>query len=326
MSIHGNLFAESVLATEDMSALQYKVVTVDGTICNNEVDGYGILLNKPQSGQVATVAVAGLIKGQAGGTISKGDFLTSGDSGFLFACNSGIQSCGIATIAANSGSLVTGWFTFNGNKILAKGLQKGQILMATGSNGVGWKELVWKDEKGEKYFDSTGPNAPSLAVYAGNARGLAFASGDLMNYDFHMQHDYALGTDLFLHAHWLHNGTAISGALAIEFDVDYAKGHQQESFGQRVIQTFSFNTSSIGNVPQLEHRIDEIQISATAASSTQLATGRIEPDGILAAQVKLAAQPTITGGTSSAVFILKADLHYLADRIGTLNKSPDFYS
>lgn len=68
----------SLTASEDLSSSQFSLVKIsgDGTVakCSAVTDKpFGILQNKPESGQAATVATGGISKCAAGGAITAGN-------------------------------------------------------------------------------------------------------------------------------------------------------------------------------------------------------------------------------------------------------------
>jgi hypothetical protein len=115
MSANGVSEKVAIPAAADLSAAQYKIVDVAGTISAANSAALGVLYNKPKSGEGATVAVSGHMKAYAGGTITKGARLKVTTSGFLVVVASGDGTCGKSMAAANSGSLVE----FVGNFALA---------------------------------------------------------------------------------------------------------------------------------------------------------------------------------------------------------------
>jgi len=114
----------------------------------------------------------------------------------------------------------------------------------------------------------------------------------------------------------------VSGTFTATCVATYAKGHNQQGFSAPVTTTVSYNTVDITTTPQYRHRVDEIQLSATTPSGSQLDTDDIEPDGILMITLKLTSDPSVTGG---GVFIHTADLHYQSTNIGTKSKVPNFW-
>lgn len=76
----------SIEASADLSALQFTAVKMgtgrkiaSATAATDTI--IGVLMNKPVSGQPGEVAIAGIAKGIAGGTIAAGDKLTATTGG-----------------------------------------------------------------------------------------------------------------------------------------------------------------------------------------------------------------------------------------------------
>lgn len=107
MSTSGVNSAISVVAGADLSAFQYKIVAVDGTLAATNAVALGVLQNKPKINEYASVAYAGHMKAYVGGgSIAAGDQLAVTTSGYLIknvTSTSGIV--GRALKAATSGSL-----------------------------------------------------------------------------------------------------------------------------------------------------------------------------------------------------------------------------
>lgn len=203
----------------------------------------------------------------------------------------------------------------------------GQIIVAKGDGTVDFEVPVWKDLIGDITPKTSGPGAPTLTAFrGGNVRGFAYSAGDDGDCVFHIPHDYKPGSDLFVHLHWAHNGTAISGNLVVGLSVTYAKGHAQAIYAAEINPNITVATPNIATVPQYSHRIDEIQLSAAAPTASQLDSALIEPDGIILLHFDVTTIPTITGGTPNEPFILTLDLHYQSTYVGTKNKVPNFYS
>jgi hypothetical protein len=201
------------------------------------------------------------------------------------------------------------------------------VLPKTSSEGIqvdpAAATFPWHGITGMALFNTAGANAPTIAAYrGGNGRLLKFIANDRMDYVFHIPHDYAPGTDIHAHVHWLHNGTAISGNASFRLDYSYAKGHNQANFPAEKQQTITYATTNIATTPQYRHRIDEIVISDATGSGNYLDRTTFEVDGIITMGLALTSLPTITGGD---LFIFTADLHYQSTGIGTKQKAPNFY-
>lgn len=181
----------------------------------------------------------------------------------------------------------------------------------------------WADIIGDISPKTTGAGTPVRTNYNGNIAGFAFVANDIVDLVFHMPHDYVPGSDIFLHVHWSHNGTAITGNVVFTHYSTYAKGHNQANFPAEVTGTITYNTTNIATTPQYRHRVDELQLSTAGGSASMLNTTDLEVDGLVLITLKLTTLPTITGGN---LFIHTADLHYQSTGIGTKAKAPDFWT
>jgi hypothetical protein len=187
----------------------------------------------------------------------------------------------------------------------------------------------WRDLIGRISPREVGGTAPTLAVYRGGAvREYAFAANDLADLQFHWPHDWVPGTDVFIHVHWSHHGTAISGSIVFDFFSTFAKGFGGSIFPAEIQTTLTVSTPNIATIPQYSHRVDEIQLSAASPTGNQLDTDDFEVDGLLLTNFRVTTIPTITGGATNEPFVHHIDLHYQSTGMGTKNKapSPTFYS
>lgn len=195
------------------------------------------------------------------------------------------------------------------------------IEVDTVSPSFGWRDLL-----GIMRPDPGGANSPVLAaVRGGLCREFFYGANDKLDLDFHIPHDYLKGSDVFLHIHWGHIGTAISGNFVVTFTHTYAKGHNQAIFPAEKAVVMTYNTVDITTTPQYIHRIDEIQLSVSGGSSTQIDTALLEPDGVIMLDMTATTIPTITGGGTNKPFICYTDIHYQSTSIATKQRAPDFY-
>lgn len=107
-------FDDHVTAGADLSSHQYKVINIAGTIAANADAAYGILKNKPQSGEQAQVKVIGRAMALAGAGIAANSKLKV-QSGYLIAVASGDNNVPVGKIlsgAANSGDIITAAVNF----------------------------------------------------------------------------------------------------------------------------------------------------------------------------------------------------------------------
>jgi|WetSurMetagenome_2_1015567.scaffolds.fasta_scaffold02376_19 hypothetical protein len=205
------------------------------------------------------------------------------------------------------------------NLVLPKTSGKGiQVDVTTPTFG-------WKDLRGNVITDPAGGDAPVLTVYrAGSVREYLYGATKKADIRFHIPHDYVPGTDIYLHIHWSHNGTAISGNFVCTCIYTYAKSHSQATFPAEKTILVSVSTPTIAAIPQYEHILSEVQLSAAAPSGSQIDSALLEPDGIILMNLEVTTLPTITGG-SNGVFIHYIDLHYQSTQLATKAKAPYFY-
>ncbi len=104
----------TIEAGEDLSSSQYLAICLDdGKVATTGEEAAGILLNKPESGQHATLAYVGEIDYLAGGAITKGAKLTVGAGGYVTAADSSDTVVGEAKETITSGSIGIGMFAFS---------------------------------------------------------------------------------------------------------------------------------------------------------------------------------------------------------------------
>ncbi len=197
------------------------------------------------------------------------------------------------------------------------------------TSGVGVKiedSYGWKDLIGDVSPKAGSGAAPTQKNFMTNIRGWSYSANDQFDCAFHIPHDYAPGTDLFVHVHWGHNGTNISGTARFDLWATYAKGHQQQAFSAAKNTPVIVSGLNIANTPQYLHRVDETQLSTPGGSASQLDTAQIEVDGLILISGTVTTIPSISGSaTSNAPFIFTVDLHYQSTGLPTKNKAPNFY-
>lgn len=175
-------------------------------------------------------------------------------------------------------------------------------------------KLGWRDNVIEMTIRE-GLTAPQMTEFRDQLHLLAFPAGAMTEVfgNFHVDHDYALGTALYPHIHWTTN-SATTGTVRWGIEWTLAKGHQQMSFGPTT--TVYVEQASTGT--PFMHYIAEVS-DANAIPGTN-----VEPDTFILMRVfRDAAHPNDT--FSDQVFGIALDLHYQADRATTPNKAPNFY-
>ncbi len=180
----------------------------------------------------------------------------------------------------------------------------------------------WRDLEGPIRPRSGGAGKPTLTTYRAPLEEYAFVANDVVDLTFHWPHDWVPGTDIYLHIHWSHTGTNVTGSLVVDYSWSFAKGHNQESFPAPSTFTQTFTGLNITDYPQYQHNIGESQFSAAVPSGGQVDADSLEADGLMFIQAKPTTIPTVTGGS---FFIHYVDIHYQSSNLGTKGKAPPFF-
>jgi hypothetical protein len=209
----------------------------------------------------------------------------------------------------------------------------GIVIGSDSTDGIKLDEVApaygWKDIVGHIQSDTTASaNKPDFNVYLNGISQYQFTGdSDEVFVNFHIPHDYVPGTHLYLHVHWSQNVVDTGGPAAApgdvkwQFEVTYAKGHQQMSF-VTPITTFVVQTAS-GVLRQ--HMVAEVQISDVTPSASMLASADIEVDGIILARI-FRLSGDVADTLNQAPFLHFADIHYQSTGLPTKNKAPNFYA
>ncbi len=173
----------------------------------------------------------------------------------------------------------------------------------------------WRDLKGDINVRGNGSNNPVWAAFRDGLYAYDFHAS-VMNeawVSYHIDHDYAPGTPVYLHAHWAPK-TVNTGVVRFGFEYAIAKGHDQEAFPT---STTVYVESNISSNRQYKHMVAEIGTGISSAS--------IEPDSLIL--VRIFRDATHINDTFPDVApVLTADCHYQADRVATKNRAPNFYA
>lgn len=211
---------------------------------------------------------------------------------------------------------------FTGNLVMAKAPGTGVKLGNIVTNSYGWNDLIGI------LSHNKGGTAPILSpVIGGQVQEFAYTSGEQGGNAYHIKHDHAPNTDMFIHLHWMHNGTAISGNLVVDYYFTYAKSHQQAIFTAEKNLTITIPTPNITSIPRYQHMLSEIQLSSMTPNANQLDSALLEPDGEILMHMTVTTAPTTTGSSRlNSVFIFHVDIHYQSTGLTTINKAPNFYA
>jgi hypothetical protein len=186
----------------------------------------------------------------------------------------------------------------------------------------------FRDLLGEIKILSPGATDPTLVVFRDSIKAFSFSnvSTNEAHFHFHIPHDYVPGSDIFIHTHWSQNivdtgGPAgVPGDVKWQFEISYAKGHNQAAFPASFITSVIATASST----QYQHIISEVQLSSLAPSATEIDSSIIEPDGLI--MVRGFRDPTDAADTLDQVpFLHYIDIHYQSTNMATKQKAPNFY-
>ncbi len=310
----------------------FRCVSASGALATAaEGDVIGVSLLAGASGDRIPCAQSGVLKMTAAGAIAQYDEVSCVASGKIATLDtdSTDRGVGIALWAALAdGDVIP--VQFYGPKHINEPTRflDGSLNLDS-SQAIGILidgAFAWRDCIASAIYRDVGAGSPTRSAFQGNVNSLFYGANDNSDMHFHVPHDYAHGTDIFVHAHWGHNGTAISGSLIVNFETTVAKGHNQANFTSTVTTTMTVSTPDIATVPRYRHRIDEFQLSAASPGAGQIASSLLEPDTLVMINVKPTTIPTITGGSPDQPAIFEVDLHYQSTGIGTKQKAPDFYA
>lgn len=173
-----------------------------------------------------------------------------------------------------------------------------------------------------KYYDIP-LNPAVMSIYKGGIYQKQFEEGKKWGVDFHLPHDYALGTDIFVHVHWSHNSAVVTGGSATwKFEASYSKGHNQEVFGNNKLVALVQDA----NTNAYFHQIAETAMSVSGGSSTNFDTDALEVDGNILSTLSLDSNDIETSNASVVnPFVHHIDIHYQSTGLATINRNPDFY-
>lgn len=188
----------------------------------------------------------------------------------------------------------------------------------------GDETYAWHDLHSTLHTDPLAGNAPAFVSYHGNLKARQFDVGDEAFIEFHVPHDYVVGSTIYIHAHWSHDSSTVTGgSVTWLFEALYAKGHNQQAFG-----TTSVNISVTENasLSQHQHMVAETAMTSEFGGATTFPVGDIEPDGVFICRVTLNANNITDSVTQPKPFLHFVDLHYQSTNVGTKNKSPSFWA
>ncbi len=223
----------------------------------------------------------------------------------------------ITDVISSSSTITTTSTVTADTLILNKASGKG-IKVDTASPTFGFRDLL-----GDMTAKNVGASKPTHTTFRDGLLAFRFGAGDEEYFQFHIPHDYAQGTDIFLHFHWGHNSALVTGgSITLEYEASYSNGHDGGAFPASVSGTVVGAASLV----QYRHILTEVQISAASPSASQLDSDDFEPDGVIMMTSGVFANNITSSGGVPDPFIFYVDIHYQSTNVGTKDKAPDFYA
>lgn len=181
----------------------------------------------------------------------------------------------------------------------------------TTTSNYGWKDII--SDINIRSQGGNGNDDPTWAVFRNGVWAFRFSASSMNEcwINFHINHDYALGTPIYLHVHWSNSGTN-TGVVRWGFEYTIQKGHQQGVFPATT--TVYVEQAAVA---QYEHQLAEINPGITSTD--------LEPDSLVLVRLFRDA-PHANDTCTDSVSVFCSDLHYQASKFATKNKSPDFYT
>lgn len=182
----------------------------------------------------------------------------------------------------------------------------GNLNFWTAQNG-GWRDMI-----GTPVSHGAGTNPTWTQIAATPFFGYKYQLNDELQFNYHLQHDYAPGSPIFLHAHWLTDGTNVN-PVKWEWTYTFARGFNQANYN---LAGTVVTAEEAGPNTVYRHMTTEIAVGINDAS--------FQPDGILMVRVRR----VTNGATDNAdgVFLMTADCHYQANAVATKWRQPPFYT
>lgn len=189
-------------------------------------------------------------------------------------------------------------------------------------DSLGTPDFGWHDLNGVGDIIGLG-NDPSMSIYRDTLPEFQFTENNEALFRFHLPHDYAMGTDIFIHVHWSHNSLIVTGGSCTwAFESTYAKGHNQDTFGATGVVSIVQSASTI----QYQHMIAETAMSVSGGSATQFDTDNLEVDGVILTRMYLDSNDLTSSGAVPNPFVHFVDIHYQSTGVPTKQRAPDFWT
>lgn len=221
---------------------------------------------------------------------------------------------GSANISGSTGSIVKFLSTTSGGDSIASELG-GKITIAGAAETTGRVQARtaqgggWKDLLGPYVTRGSGPTIPVLtAIGSGVVQLPKWQIGDLCISQFHVPHDYQLGTDIFWHVHYTTDGTS-TAIVKWQFRFYYAEGYGLGNFG----------FSGAPTIVDVAHAPSGVADDHYIAETVSFAVTGMVPDGFVIGEWSR----VTNGGVDNAngIYAWNADIHQQSTEETTANRN-----
>jgi len=183
-------------------------------------------------------------------------------------------------------------------------------------SGDGWKDII-----AQLIVRGTGANDPTWEAITGTSTMFAYSFSATVRQDFwvafHINHDYALGTPIYPHVHWINAAASPNtGNVRWGFEYAVAKGHNQQAVP--TLTTTTVYVAQASPATRYQHMVAEI------GTGDSIPVTNLEPDSIVYMRIFRDAADAADTCTDK-VYVLTADCHYQSNTFATKNRSPSFY-
>lgn len=175
----------------------------------------------------------------------------------------------------------------------------------------------WNDITSPIIIRGSGNASPVLDTFRNGILGYKFAGSKLQEAwgNFHILHDYAMGTMIYPHFHWSIISN-LGGTIDWGFEYTIAKGHNQATGSVFEPTGVFYKTETIEPNSAYKHMVTE------PPEGQGLLSELIEPDSMVLIRVFRAGNnDTFTGDA----YLFRMDLHYQVARQSTKNRKPNFF-
>lgn len=329
--------ADDLSAVEGLTGTGIVSRTNTNSWAATSLSAHGVVIAQGSAAPTAaTVGTAGRIMVDQGASADPAFVVVSGDAalssaGALTVANNAITNAKAAAMAAytvkannTSASANQADVTLSSIKDMINGVGAGGIPLFSHDVGTSVQPFSiylqqangWSDLVGNINVKGSGANDPAWTAFISGIYQFSFSATVMKEVwvNYHVDHAYAAGTAIYLHAHWSTSGTN-TGVVRWGFEYTVMKGHQQGAFPA----TTTVYKEQAAQGTAYYHMIAEVAIG-DAIPATNL-----EPDSLILVRIFRDASHANDTCTDAA-FLLTADCHYQVDRLSTKNKSPNFYA